>query len=348
MSAWLDLHGDQHPTTLNVYGPTEGSVYVSLCRLTPDLINGSAIGTPIGRPLEDLALYILDDEGALVPVGVPGEIYVAGPGVTMGYLNRPELTASRYVPDPIVPERGTAYRSGDLARFLPDGSIQFLGRTDDQVKIRGYRIELGEIEHALSQHPSITACAVIAHEDRGERRLIAYIVAEGEEVPTTADLRGYLKTDLPGYMVPSVFVALEAIPLNANGKVDRRNLPDPDGARPELGHDYVAPRDDAERIIATIWEELLGVDRVGIYDNFFELGGDSISSIQAVNRIREQCGTEIPLDQFLAAPSIAWTSSLLSEIQHEREATTASLLDAIELMDDDEVARMLADLGDRS
>jgi acyl carrier protein len=226
-------------------------------------------------------------------VGCPGELCISGVGLARGYLNAPELTAESFVPNPFTPgER--LYRTGDLARWLPDGNVEFLGRIDDQVKIRGIRIEPAEIEAALDEYEAVRKTVVMAREDgRGDKRLAAYVVLDHEPSPTVNELRGFLKQKLPGYMVPSTFVFLDAVPLTPSGKVDRQALPAPDLDRPKLEDRFVAPRTSLERLIAEIWQDLLGMDRVGRYDNFFDLGGHSLLSMQVVARLEKKLGLRV-------------------------------------------------------
>ncbi|MFF4989279.1 amino acid adenylation domain-containing protein [Streptosporangium saharense] len=276
--AWSGRH-----RLFNAYGPTEATVCVSMNGpLVPEEITGAV---PIGRPLRGIRAYVLDRWLRPVPAGVPGEVYLAGTALSRGYLGAPGLTSERFVADPLGPPGSRMYRSGDRARWLPGGVLDYLGRADDQVKIRGFRIELGEIEAALARHPGVHAVAVAVKQDeRGTRRLVAYAVADG---PTTADLRAFAREQLPEHMVPSVVVALDRLPLNVNGKVDRRALPEPE-LRRDLSEARVAPRTPAEETLARIWAELLGVDEVGVEDNFFDLGGDSILSLRVVARARER------------------------------------------------------------
>jgi len=238
-------------------------------------------------------VYILDKNLESMPVGCPGELCISGVGLARGYLNAPELTAESFVPNPFTPgER--LYRTGDLARWLPDGNVEFLGRIDDQVKIRGIRIEPAEIEAALDEYEAVRKTVVMAREDgRGDKRLAAYVVLDHEPSPTVNELRGFLKQKLPGYMVPSTFVFLDAVPLTPSGKVDRQALPAPDLDRPKLEDRFVAPRTSLERLIAEIWQDLLGMDRVGRYDNFFDLGGHSLLSMQVVARLEKKLGLRV-------------------------------------------------------
>jgi len=247
--------------------------------------------------------------------------------VARGYLNRPELTAERFIPDPFTSPSvpgARLYKTGDLARYLPDGNIEFLGRVDHQVKVRGFRIELGEIEAALGQHPELRESVVIVREDvPGDKRLVAYVVPKDEGSETedegppsfVSELRGFLKEKLPDYMVPSVFVPLDALPLTPTGKVDRRALPAPDGLRPELEREYVAPRTPTEEKLVAICAELLGIHRVGVYDNFFDLGGHSLLATQFISRVRTAFGVEVPLRSLFEHPTIAELAQEIEETQ---------------------------------
>ncbi|HEX9314155.1 MAG TPA: amino acid adenylation domain-containing protein, partial [Actinomycetota bacterium] len=286
----------------NIYGPTEATVYA-----TAWYDDGTDLRTspPIGAPIANTATYVLDAALRPVPVGVPGELYIAGVGLARGYLRRPGLTAERFVANPHAGPFGEPgsrmYRTGDVVRWRPDGAIDYLGRADDQVKIRGFRIELGEIEARLRNHPEVGEAVVVAREEQGSshRRLVAYVVAARDgEAPEGPALRAFLGETLPDYMVPSAFVALDALPLNPNGKLDRRALPAPDpGAGAAAG--YLAPRTETEAVLAGIWAEVLGAERVGVEDNFFELGGDSILSIQVVSRARQAGLSLMPRDLFV-------------------------------------------------
>ncbi|MET0397982.1 MAG: amino acid adenylation domain-containing protein [Longimicrobiaceae bacterium] len=292
---WMDRHGEERPRLVNMYGITETTVHVTWREVEREDAEGGR-GSRVGAPIADLAVYLLDPRGEPVPEGVPGEMYVGGAGVARGYLGRPELTAERFVPSPFSGVAGARlYRSGDLARWRPGGDLEYLGRTDQQVKVRGFRIEPGEVEAALVGLPEVREALVAAPADAsGERRLVGYVVPAQGAAPTVESLRRGLLERLPEYMVPAAFVLLDAFPLTANGKTDRRALPAPDAVRPELGGEFVEPRTDAERALARVWGEVLGVERVGARDNFFSLGGDSIRSIRVVARAREE-GLEIAL-----------------------------------------------------
>jgi amino acid adenylation domain-containing protein len=293
LAPWFERHGDERPALVNMYGITETTVHVTWRRLArADL---ERPGSPIGVPLPDLSLYLLDGHLQPVPPGVAGEIFVGGAGVARGYLDRPELTAERFVRDPFSDDPGARlYRSGDLARRRADGELEYLGRADQQVKVRGFRIEPGEIEAVLAAHPEVAHAAVVAREDApGDRRLVAYVVGHGGEAPAAAALRPWVGARLPEHMVPAAFVALPALPLTAHGKLDRGALPAPEA---ESGEDYAPPRTPLEAALAAVWAEVLGVERVGIDDNYFALGGDSIRTVRLVGKARER-GIPVALPQ---------------------------------------------------
>ncbi|MGE5659086.1 MAG: amino acid adenylation domain-containing protein [Actinomycetota bacterium] len=288
LKPWFEQHGDEHPQLVNMYGITETTVHVTYRPLTTaDLGQNASL---IGRPLPDLQVYLLDRNYQPVPIGIPGEIYVGGAGVARGYLNRPELTAQRFIPHPFNHSlKARLYKSGDLARYRPNGELEYLGRIDSQVKVRGFRIELGEIEAALGQHSKVAQAVVMVREDvPSDKRLVAYIVphlaAQNLHSTLIQELRCFLQEKLPEYMVPAAFVALESLPLTNNGKIDRKALPAPERDRPELRETWVAPRTPAEQVLAEIWAQVLGLEQVGVDDNFFELGGDSILSIQVISQ----------------------------------------------------------------
>jgi amino acid adenylation domain-containing protein/non-ribosomal peptide synthase protein (TIGR01720 family) len=277
---WQEYVG-QRVRLINAYGPTEATVVATRCDLTALARDGSWEEVPIGRPTPNVQVYLLDAELQPVPIGVPGEVCIGGTGVARGYLRRPALTAEQFVPDPFGDAPGARlYRTGDMARYLPDGTIEFLGRVDHQVKVRGYRVELGAIEAVLRQHPAVQDATVLAREDvPGEKQLVAYVIFE-ERTASVSALYSFVKDQLPAYMVPSAFVSMEAFPLTPNGKVDRKALPRPSRSVLELEEAYVAPDTEVEIALAKIWAEVLRLERVGVDDDFFELGGDSILSIQ--------------------------------------------------------------------
>ncbi len=326
----------------NLYGPTEASVDVSFWACKRESHRRSV---PIGRPIANTEIHLLDSHLQPVPVGVPGELYIRGDGVARGYLNRPELTAEKFVPNPVGNDPGARlYKTGDLARRLPDGNIEFLGRTDDQVKIRGFRIELGEIETALGQHPAIRETVVLAREDApGEKRLAAYIVAPQQSASSISDLRGFLAEKLPEHMVPSVFVFLDALPLTSNGKIDRRNLPAPDQSRPEQENPFVAPRTSVEELLARIWGEVLELEQVGIHDNFFALGGHSLLLTQIVARIQRAFLVSLPLRILFDAPTVADQSAAIAAAQLEQEdaVEAARIMEELKRLSPEEVAALL-------
>ncbi|MEH2059372.1 MAG: amino acid adenylation domain-containing protein [Nostoc sp.] len=292
----------------NLYGPTETTIWSSVCQL-----ESSESLISIGRPISNTQIYILDQNLQPVPVGVPGELHIGGAGLARGYLNRPELTQEKFIPNPF--NNSKLYKTGDLARYLPDGNIEYLGRIDNQVKIRGFRIELGEIEAALSQHPHVQASYVIAREDTpGDKRLVAYIVPQPQVTLVISELRSDLKKKLPDYMVPSAIVILESLPLTPNGKIDRRALPAPEPSS-ELLEKYVAPRNPIEEILSLIWQQVLKVELVGRHDNFFELGGHSLLATQLISRVRSSLKVELPLRSLFAAPTIAELSYNIQRLQ---------------------------------
>ncbi|MFL6286654.1 MAG: amino acid adenylation domain-containing protein, partial [Pyrinomonadaceae bacterium] len=295
----------------NAYGPTETTVCATAHRC-----EGTERVPPIGRPIANMRVYVLDTHGQVAPVGVLGELYVGGAGVARGYLNREELTAERFVADPFSDEAGARlYRTGDLVRYLPNGELEYVGRQDGQVKLRGYRVELGEVEAAVSSHPSVQSCVVILREDEGEKRLVAYVT--GGDI-YTEELRQYAKEQLPEYMVPSAFVVLESLPLTTSGKVDHRMLPAPERGGAPVSV-YVSPRTPVEEVLASIWAEVLHVERVGVEDNFFELGGHSLLATQLVSRVSDVFGVEMEMRRLFELPTVAALASIIERsLQEER------------------------------
>jgi fengycin family lipopeptide synthetase B len=298
----------------NEYGPTEGTVWSSAYEILPEDAE-SRRSISIGQPIANTRVYLLDSRVNPVPIGVPGELYIGGAGVARCYHGCSELTAERFVPDPFGGESGgRLYRTGDLARWRTDGRLEFLGRADQQVKIRGFRIELGEIETRLLEHPEVAEAVVVAREDRtGAKRLVAYWVSigDGPSELSTEELRAFMKTGLPNYMVPSIFIALAELPCTTTGKIDRANLPQPD-LHEQFTQDYIAPRTPVETRLASIWAELLRIERIGIHDNFFNLGGDSILVIQTVIRVR-QAGLQITPRQLFQYQTIAELAAVVVE-----------------------------------
>jgi amino acid adenylation domain-containing protein len=321
---WSQLAADDSRAFYNVYGPTECTVDATACRMRADLRR-----PVIGRPLANTQIYILDSSLSPAPVGVAGELLIGGIGLARGYLNRPDLTAEKFIPDPFSTEPGARlYRTGDLARYLADGQIEFAGRVDFQVKIRGSRIELGEIESALGEHPSVRRAVVTAREDvPGDKRLVAYVVArQGTADVAAPGLRAFLQERLPDYMIPAAFVLLDALPLNSNGKVNRDALPAPDQLRDEPEHEYVAPRTPVEELLASVWQQLLGVERVGIHDNFFALGGHSLLATQVVSQLRKAFRIELPLRTLFERPDLAQLAeSIEATLKGGREASASPI-----------------------
>jgi amino acid adenylation domain-containing protein len=347
---WLADQAYARPGTerlCNLYGPSEDTTYSTWA-----VVERSAERPPsIGRPVHGTRAYVLDAALERLPVGIPGELYLAGVGLARGYLGRPELTAERFLPDPFAGIGGRMYRTGDRVRLRPDGELEYLGRLDHQVKVRGYRIELGEVEAALAAQPNVESAVVLAREDvPGERRLVAYVVAPGAEFEA-AELRNALQQTLPEPYIPAAFVFLEALPLTPHGKVDRRALPAPDGSRQGTGVEFVAPRNSVEVALAAVWTEVLRREGIGIHDNFFELGGDSIRTIQVVARSRQR-GIRISPRQLFQHQTIAGLaavteadSPLAAPVAGGLPLTSASPFSSL---DPTELDAILAELGQRS
>jgi amino acid adenylation domain-containing protein len=328
---------------LNLYGPSEDTTYSTFTEVE----RGVRAEPTIGRPIANTRVYVVDGHARPVPVGVHGELLIGGEGLARGYLGRPALTAERFVPDPYSGEPGARlYRTGDLARFLPDGELEYLGRLDHQVKVRGFRVELGEVEAALLRHPSVAEAVVVAREAAGgDLRLVAYVAGGGVVVAPAAELRALLKESLPEHMIPSAFVTLESLPLTPNGKIDRKALPAPEQSRDELGATYIAPRTAVEKVLAGIWSEVLGLERVGVADNFFDLGGHSLLATQVVARVREAFEVELPLRRLFEEPTVAGLADVcLGEpVQRARVEKTAELLLMLEGLSEDEAEGMLTE-----
>ncbi len=318
-------------TLINNYGPTEATVVATSGPILPPEQNDAP--PTIGRPIANTQIYILDEYLRQVPVGTPGELYIGGTGLARGYLNRPELTAEKFIPHPFESDsKACLYRTGDLARYLADGQIAFMGRTDHQIKIRGYRIEPNEIMMALDRHPAIQTNLVIACEDiPGDKRLVAYIVLAPEVNVTASSLRDALAIQLPDYMIPAIFVVMEALPLTLNGKIDRATLPLPDAANTLRDGELVAPNTLIELRLAEIVASLLGVEQVGIDDNFFLLGGNSLMGTQVITQIAEVFGVELGLLTLFQAPTIRQLSIEIEEL----------ILAKLDAMSDEEVLHLL-------
>ncbi|MDI1443025.1 non-ribosomal peptide synthetase [Polyangium sp. 6x1] len=327
----------------NLYGPTETTIWSTVHEVGP----GRGAVVPIGRPIANTRVYVLGPRKELLPAGVPGELYIGGDGVARGYLNRPELTAERFVADPFVDSPGARmYRTGDRARWLREGSLEYLGREDHQIKLRGFRIELGEIEAALRRYPDVRSSVVVARKGRdGDDHLVAYLVAPGAALSAQA-LRSFLQDKLPAYMIPSSYVALDELPLTPNGKIDRRALPEPDALQLDRGQAFVEPRTEVERTLAAIWAEVLGVERVGLEDNFFDLGGHSLLAVQLLGRARAATGVELPLRRLFAAPTLGAMAALVEEESRagadQELLELQALLASVEAMSSEQAADAVA------
>ncbi len=295
-------------TVWNMYGPTETTIWSTVRRVE----RGSG-AVSIGGPIDNTRIYIVDSQFNPVPIGVPGELCIGGHGVARGYRNRPELTAEKFVPDTFSSEQGSRlYKTGDLARFLADGTVECLGRTDHQVKLRGFRIELGEIEAVLSRYPAVQQAVVVDRWISGDKRLVGYVVASAAAA-TSSDLKAFLRSSVPEYMIPAGFVFLETLPLTPNGKVDRNALPEPDESRVERDNGFLAPRDAIELQLANVWEAVLGVRPIGMRDNFFELGGHSLLAVRLFAEIEKVFGKKLPLATLFQAPDIENFAKVLRE-----------------------------------
>ncbi|MEJ8545006.1 amino acid adenylation domain-containing protein [Brevibacillus borstelensis] len=296
-------------TYINAYGPTETTICATIWTANADSTVSGSASVPIGGPILNTRAFIVDEHLHLVPIGQVGELCVSGAGLARGYWNRPELTAEKFVDNPLIPGE-KMYMTGDLARWLPNGQIEYLGRIDHQVKIRGHRVEPGEIESLLLRHPAVRETAVIAREDHhGQAYLCAYYVPEGDVTP--AQLREYAAKELPAYMIPTYFVALEKMPLTPNDKIDRKALPEPEREQ-STGREYEPPRDEREQLLAAIWQEVLGLDRIGIKDNFFECGGHSLKAMAVITRVHKELDVEIPLKALFESPTIAEMASYIA------------------------------------
>jgi aspartate racemase len=307
--AWRKVAGNR-VQWINTYGPTEASVIAT--SFEPQSSEIPAV-LPIGRPIANTQIHVLDSHLQPVPVGLRGELHIGGAGVARGYLNRPEMTAEKFITDPFRQAPGARlYKTGDMARFLPSGEIEFLGRADHQVKIRGFRVELGEIEAALSQYPGISDPVVVVREDdSGAKHLLAYFVAKQQPAPKGTELRRFLKDGLPEYMVPHAFVALSSLPLTPNGKVDRRALPVPSANDLAVEEGFSVPKDALESELVKLWEPLLGRHPIGVQQNFFELGGHSLLAVRLMHRIEQEFGKRLPITTLLQAPTIEQLANVL-------------------------------------
>jgi amino acid adenylation domain-containing protein len=332
------LEAHPHVRLINGYGPSENGTYTSAHVIRPDDLRRTSI--PIGRPVPCTTCYLLDGRMQPVPVGVWGELYTGGDGVAIGYLNRPEMTAERFIPLTLDGVRDRVYRTGDRVRWMEDGVMEFLGRSDFQVKIRGFRVEPGEVEQALQAHPAVREAAVVARVDaRGEKRLVGYFVGD----VSVDDVRELLRGRLPEHMVPGAFVRMDGLPLNRHGKVDRGALPDPADFADDAAAEYVAPRSETEELLAALWAEVLGAERVGVTESFFAAGGHSLQAMQLVTRVREALRVEVPLRTLFEAPSVAELAATLAAdpVEAERIERTARLARVVRRMPEAEVRALL-------
>jgi amino acid adenylation domain-containing protein len=351
---WQELEQQEEGKRIyNIYGPTECCVDVTAC-----LVDGGGCRRPvIGKPLSNYEVYVLDEWQRAVPMWVRGELYIGGAGLARGYHGRAELSAERFGPHPYSQQEGARlYRTGDLGRYLGDGSIEFLGRGDGQVKVRGYRVELGEVEAVLRGCAGVREAVVQLRErengegEGGEERLVGYVVAEEEGGLRVEQLRGEMGERVPDYMIPGVFVMLDRLPLNSSGKVERRELPEPERQRPQLGVGYVAPRTEAEEALVEIWQEVLGLEQVGVEDNFFDLGGHSLLATQVISRVREAFRTELPLRIFFETPTVASLAETITQSDSENgdDKTLEEILREIEELPADENLPALAERAARA
>ncbi len=339
---------------INGYGPTENTTFTCCYQLPVSWPVDRPI--PIGKPIANTQVYVLDRNLQPVPLGFPGELCTDGDGLALGYLNQPELTAEKFVPHPFASGASRIYRTGDLVRWLPDGNLEFIGRSDAQLKIRGYRVEPGEVESVLASHPAVEAAFVTVHSDSSAgKQLTAYIVARNKIGAAPEKLRQFLEARLPAYLIPAHFVCLERLPLTPNGKVDRAALPEPDFDRNGTQKELVMPGSPTEKLVAKVWSEVLGNPRIGIHEDFFRLGGHSLLATQVISRLSESCQFELPLQAIFECPTIAQLASAIDHSDYEFDAEklplitpggperAAELLQRIEDLTDDEVEALLVD-----
>ena len=345
-AGWFELPSP--PLLANMYGITETTVISMFREVVREEVAEAPerFGSRIGRGLPGMPVFVLNERGEALPAGVAGEMYVGGSGVSRGYLDRPGLTATRFVPDAFRNEPGSRlYRSGDCGRWLAGGDMEYLGRTDSQIKIRGFRIEPGEVESALRGHPAVSQAVVVARRSSGEARLVAYVVPPDGSMAATGELRGWLKSRVPEHLVPSSWVELTSLPLTVNGKVDRGALPDPGRQRPDLAASFVAPRTPVEEVLAGLWAEVLGVERIGAEDDFFDLGGHSLLATQIVARVRKVFKVELPLQSLFEATTVAALARALEDYEAVpgRTLEIARTLRSLESLSPAEMKKLLAD-----
>lgn len=329
----------------NTYGPTEGTIVATMYDLSEPRETNTPSETLIGRPVRNVHAYILDKNLQPVPIGVPGELHLGGAGLARGYFNAPETTSQKFTSHPFSSDpQARLYKTGDLVRYVQDGNIEFLGRVDHQVKVRGFRIELGEIESALSRHPAVRENVVVAREDEmGRKSLVAYFTPNPGTEISISELRQFIKQNLPEYMMPASFVLLDHFPMTPNGKLDRKALPAPDQSRPELEHQYVAPRDEIEEGVTSIFASVLKLERVGIQDNFFELGGHSLLATQVISRLRQQFHIDLPLHTLFGDPTPEGLAALVmkKKVDQVDDDELAALLSQLEILSPEEAQALL-------
>jgi acyl-coenzyme A synthetase/AMP-(fatty) acid ligase/acyl carrier protein len=334
--AWQKVTGGS-VRLVNGYGPTETTVVSTLCDVSASEIKGSQ-SVSIGKPIANTTAYVLDQFRQPVPIGVAGELHIGGAGMSRGYLNRPDLTAQKFIINPFSRQSGSQlYKTGDLVRYRADGNIEFLGRVDNQIKIRGFRVELEEIEQALRQHPRVGDCVVVLRQGRDlDKRLVAYVVMREPSPKVISDLRNFLKTKLPSYMVPAVFELIDALPLMPNGKINRRALPEPQN-HIETIESFAPPRTPIEELLANIWCEVLKLEQIGIHDNFFDAGGHSLLAARVVSKVRAMLDIEFGMVDVFQAPTIEGLAELLQarEIQQQPEDELATLLKELAALSDE-------------
>ncbi len=331
---------------VNTYGPTETTIVATMYDFSAENGRTRHPEIPIGRPISNVTVYVLDRQLNLVPIGVPGELYIGGAGVARGYLCSPELNAEKFISNPFGNEGAPRlYKTGDVVRYQPEGNIEFLGRFDNQVKVRGFRVELEEIERAIGKHESVSDAVVIVQDEDGEdKRLVAYVVSKRDAHPAVSELREFLAAKLPLYMVPGTFVMIETLPLMPNGKIDRQSLPRLDQGRPALDASFDAPRSRLEETVARVWCELLKLDRVGIHDNFFELGGHSLMGAKLISNLRRRLDIDLNLIDVFQSPTVARLAELIYQRQTEAaDDELASLLAELENLSDEEAQQRLAE-----
>ncbi|BAY34383.1 amino acid adenylation domain-containing protein [Nostoc carneum NIES-2107] len=317
LATWLQLVGKK-VQLINSYGPTEATIGTTISNLSNLLEFNTLREVPIGKAIDNVQVYILDSYFQPTPIAVPGELYIGGMGIARGYLKQPQLTAEKFIPNPFSRKPGTRlYKTGDLARYLPNGEIEILRRVDEQVKIRGFRIELGEIAAQLNQHPDVKEAVVKVWEEDGDQRLVGYVSSQSKPQLTGTKLRSFLKEQLPEYMIPSAFVILEALPITPNGKIDRLALPAPEKFRPELAANYVVPQTEVEQTIANIWQKVLNIENIGIHDNFFEIGGHSLLIIKVHSELQKIFKTDLAMLDLFRYPTISSLAELLSQLQNQ-------------------------------